>query len=241
MTGADLGAAPVGDRARSHLALALDLDDLGDARSLARRLAPWFAVAKVGLELFAAAGTEAVRALAEDGFEVFLDLKLHDIPETVGRAARVLGRCGARYVTFHTSGGEAMLAAGVAGLAAGAAEVGRAAPAALGVTVLTSTRDAPAQLLAERAALARASGCAGIVCAAADLPVVRAAAPALLRVVPGTRPRGAPVHDQARVATPEEAVAAGADLLVVGRSVTRADDPERAAACLAATIRDHVT
>ncbi|MDA8292571.1 MAG: orotidine-5'-phosphate decarboxylase [Actinomycetota bacterium] len=218
------------------LALALDLADLDEARSLAARLAPWFAVAKVGLELFAAAGTDAVRALASGGFEVFLDVKLHDIPETVARASRVLGRSGARYVTLHASGGEAMLAAGVSGLVAGAAEAGVSPPVALAVTVLTSERDAPADVLGARASAARDAGCGGVVCAAVDLPVVRELAPGLLAVVPGTRPAGSSVHDQARVTTPGEAVAAGAGLLVVGRVVTRSGRPEEAAAAVAAEV-----
>lgn len=221
---------------RELLALALDCDDLGEARALARRLAPWFAVAKVGLELYSAAGPDAVRALRDDGFAVFLDVKLHDIPATVGRAARVLGRLGAGYVTLHASGGAAMLSAGVEGLAAGAAEAGGAAPIALGVTVLTSEAGATPAMLEERARAAAAAGCSGVVCGAPDLPVVLEAAPGLLAVVPGTRPVGADLHDQARIATPAEALAAGAGLLVLGRVVTRAADPERAAAELVAAL-----
>ncbi|HVC26318.1 MAG TPA: orotidine-5'-phosphate decarboxylase [Acidimicrobiales bacterium] len=236
MTRRDDGRGRGGRPERELLALALDLDDLDSARSLARRLAPWFAVAKVGLELFSAAGAGAVHALASEGFSVFLDVKLHDIPETVGRASRVLGRTGVRFVTLHASGGEAMLAAGVAGLRAGAAEADVPEPCALAVTVLTSDTHAPEGLLAARASAARDSGCGGVVCAATDLAVVRAAAPGLLAVVPGTRPAGAPAHDQARVATPADALAAGAGLLVVGRVVTRAGDPERAAEELVASL-----
>src|SRR6476646_6690513 len=97
------------DDVRFRLALALDVDDLDDARRLAGSLAPWIGVAKVGLELYASAGPSAVSALRDDGFRVFLDAKLHDIPTTVGRAARVLGRLGLSYLNLHAAGGEAML------------------------------------------------------------------------------------------------------------------------------------
>ncbi len=224
-------------RAAQHLALALDTDDLAAAVALAARLRPWFAVAKVGLELFSAAGPAAVGALADQGFAVFADVKLHDIPTTVGRAARALGRTGASYLTVHASGGAAMLAAAVAGLADGVAAGGggggtRPAPMVLGVTVLTSEPDAGEDRVAALAAAASSAGCGGIVCAGPDLPVVRRTAPALRRVVPGIRPAGVGVDDQARVATPGAAIAAGADLLVVGRAVTAAADPVAAAAAV---------
>ncbi|MGH9066458.1 MAG: orotidine-5'-phosphate decarboxylase, partial [Acidimicrobiales bacterium] len=210
---------------RSRLAIALDVDDLVVALRLARAVQPWCGVAKVGLELFGSAGPEAVTALSDEGWSVFLDLKLYDIPTTVARAARVVGSLGASYLTLPTAGGEAMVRAGVEGLAEGASAAGTPAPVALGVTVLTSDAEASAQLLRERVALALRAGCGGVVCAAPDLGMVKQAGPGLVTVVPGTRPAGAPVHDQGRVATPGEAVAAGADLLVLGRAVTRAGDP----------------
>jgi orotidine-5'-phosphate decarboxylase len=222
-----------GDDLRRRLALALDVDDLVAGLRLARRLRPWFGVAKVGLELFAAAGPEAVTALVDEGYLVFLDLKLHDIPTTVGRAGRVIGGLGAAYTTVHTAGGEDMVRAAVAGMAEGAGASGLAPPCVLGVTVLTSDADAPADVLAARAALAARAGCGGVVCAAADLPAVRAAAPGLVTVVPGIRPAGAEAGDQARAATPGAAVGAGADVLVLGRAVTAAADPEEVAAGVA--------
>jgi len=224
---------------RQRLALALDLDDLVAALRLAARLRPWFGVAKVGLELFGAAGPEAVEALLDEGYRVFLDLKLHDIPTTVGRAARVLGGLGVTYATVHVAGGEAMVRAAVAGIAEGAAAAGVAGAAdacVLGVTVLTSESDAPPALLEARAALAASAGCGGLVCAAADLAVTRRAAPGLLAVVPGIRPAGTARDDQARAAGPAEAVAAGADILVIGRAVTGAADPESAAAAVLADV-----
>lgn len=215
---------------RRCLALALDVNDEDAARSLARRLRPWFAVVKVGLELFSAAGPSVVLALVEDGFDVFLDVKLHDIPTTVGRAASVLGRLGATYVTVHLAGGEAMVRAAVEGLEAGAAA--ETAPMVLGVTVLTSEAHADPDLVARRVGTAVAAGCGGVVCSGSDLLVVRRSGPGLLAVVPGIRLAGAPADDQARVATPAQALAAGAGLLVVGRTVTAAADPEAAAAAV---------
>jgi orotidine-5'-phosphate decarboxylase len=203
---------------------------------MARALSPWFGVAKIGLELFGGFGPAAVFLLLEEGYQVFLDLKLHDIPTTVGRAARVLGTLGVTYTTVHTQGGGAMLEAAVAGMAEGAAKGGGPAPVVLGVTVLTSDTDAPPDVLRARATLAANAGCGGVVCAAGDLPVIRAAAPGLMTVVPGIRPAGADADDQARVATPAGAIAAGASLLVVGRAVTGRADPPRAAEALAAEV-----
>jgi orotidine-5'-phosphate decarboxylase len=219
---------------RRRLALALDLDDLVLALRMARRLRPWFGVAKVGLELFAAAGPEVVSALTIEGYRIFLDLKLHDIPTTVRRAARVIGELGATYTTAHTAGGEEMLRAAVLGMAEGAAAAGAGAgsPGVLGVTVLTSDRDVKGELLESRAALAAKTGCGGLVCAARDLPFVLHNAPGLLTVVPGIRTVGSGADDQARPATPTEALAAGADLLVIGRAVTAAPDPESAASAV---------
>ena len=229
-----LDAAPA--HLRDALCLVLDVDDLVAARRTAAALAPWFGTVKVGLELFSAAGPDAVAGFVEAGFRVFCDLKLHDIPNTVGSAARVLGSSGARWVTVHTSGGEAMLRAAVDSMAEGAAAVGAEAPGVLGVTVLTSDETAGRSILEQRCELAVVTGCAGIVCAAPDLPVTDPWADRLVRVVPGIRMPGGDAHDQARVASPRDALAAGADLLVVGRAVTAARDPQVAAAELVAHL-----
>jgi orotidine-5'-phosphate decarboxylase len=228
---------------RDRLVLALDVDDLAAAVKLADRLHPWFGVVKVGLELFVGAGPAAVEALTAPGRRVFLDLKLHDIPTTVGKAARQVGRLGVGYVTLHTAGGVDMLRAGVDGLEAGAAAAGVEQPVALGVTVLTSDPDASA--FPNRLEAAVAGGCGGVVCSIRELPTVlrlRGTPPnpgvrsRLLTVVPGIRLPGGAIHDQARVGTPAEAIAAGADLLVIGRAVTAAPDPEAAAAILSAAL-----
>ena len=229
-----LDAAPA--HLRAALCLVLDVDDVVAARRTAAALAPWVGTVKVGLELFSAAGPDAVVGFVEAGFRVFCDLKLHDIPNTVGSAARVLGSSGARWVTVHTSGGEAMLRAAVDSMAEGAAGGGAEAPGVLGVTVLTSDETAGRSVLEQRCELAATTGCAGIVCAAPDLPVTDPWADRLVRVVPGIRMPGGDAHDQARVASPRDALAAGADLLVVGRAVTAARDPQVAAAELVAHL-----
>jgi orotidine-5'-phosphate decarboxylase len=231
----------VDESIRRRLAIALDVDDLIAAQRLARRLAPWFGIAKVGLELYSASGPDAIVSLGDRGFDVFCDVKLHDIPNTVERAGRVLGAVGARYVTLHTAGGVDMVRAGVEGLRQGAAAGGWGEPTGLGVTVLTSEGQAPPERLERAVATAVAGGCGGVVCAAADLSVVRGAASGILTVVPGIRPAGADRHDQGRVATPADAIAAGADILVIGRSVTAAVDPEAAAAAIADEFAGAVT
>lgn len=221
---------------REHLALALDVDDLVVALRLAKQLRPWFGTAKVGLELFSAAGPDAIGPLAELGFDVFVDLKLHDIPTTVGKSARVLGALGASYVTMHAFGGVAMLTAGVEGLASGATDAGLDPPSALAVTVLSSDGDAPNHILPKRVGTAIEAGCQGVVCAAADLRDVFDYAPRMRKVVPGIRPDGTDIDDQVRASSPRQALDAGADLLVIGRAVTRADDPQAAAQALHAEL-----
>ena len=229
-----LGRVP----ARDRLALALDVPDRDAAMALVERFGADFGVMKVGLELFLAEGPGVVRDIVSAGSRVFLDLKLHDIPNTVEHAARCAGELGVWLLTLHTQGGPDMLAAGASGLSDGAADAdpGTDVPIALGVTVLTSDADAPSEVLTSRAQLAEQAGCGGVVCAAPDLPVVTNTVPGMLRVVPGIRPAGAPSADQRRVATPASALAAGADVLVIGRAVTAAPDPDAAAAAIVAEV-----
>ena len=218
------------------MALALDVDDLVEANRLAQQLRPWFGVAKVGLELFTAAGPDAIGAMIDAGYEVFLDIKLHDIPTTVGKSANVAGALGASYLTMHAHGGATMLRAGVDGFLEGARNAGLPEPTALAITVLTSDEEAPAHIVPNRLRVAVEAGCGGIVCAAADLKDIREMAPRTMRVVPGIRAAGAERHDQPKAVTPTEALQAGANLLVVGRAVTLADDPAAAAAALFAGV-----
>jgi orotidine-5'-phosphate decarboxylase len=227
------GGAP--EEIRSRLALALDVDDIVTARRIAHALKPWFGVAKVGLELFSAAGPEAIEAMIGDGFAVFADLKLLDIPTTVNKAARVMGSLGVSYVTVHTRAGIDHLRAGVEGVAEGASAAGLPAPTCLGITVLTSEQ-ADLVALEQRVGIVLDAQCGGLVCSASDLATVRALAPTVVTVVPGIRPAGVGVNDQARPATPSEAVVSGADVLVIGRAVTHADDPVAAAISIAEEV-----
>jgi orotidine-5'-phosphate decarboxylase len=228
-------AATEADLARDHLAIGLDVPSLAEALDLARTVAPWFGVAKVGLELYSSAGPGAVEPLLDLGFRVFCDLKLHDIPTTVGRAARVLGRQGIHYLNFHAAGGVEMLRAGVDGVQEGASEAGHVVPVPLAVTVLTS--DADTSAFDSRLANAIEAGCGGVVCSVQEIARVRTVREDLVTVVPGVRLVDGDVHDQARVGTPSQVAAAGADVLVIGRAVSAASD-RRAAAQL---VHDAVT
>ena len=233
MTAVDSATANVRDR----LVLALDVDDAVEAQRLATPLNPWFATAKVGLELFSAAGPRVVQTLIDDGYKVFLDLKIADIPNTVNKAARVLGALGVSYLTLHAFVGPVVLRAAVEGLNEGADRAGLPAPSALAVTILTSDPDAPPHILGKRVAAAAEARCAGVVCAASDVREAKQLAPRLLAVVPGVRPAGSPTHDQARSATPQDAMQAGADLLVIGRAVTAAEDRAAAAEALVKSLQ----
>jgi orotidine-5'-phosphate decarboxylase len=214
---------------RDRMVLGLDVGGLDAADAVARRVAPWFGVVKVGYELYAEAGPAAFDRMHELGLRVFCDLKLHDIPTTVERGARALARHRVEFLNAHALGGETMLRAFVTGAHAGASDVGAAPPVTLAVTVLTSEPDAHA--FPERLAVARAAGCDGVVCSAHE--VSGAAASGLRTMVPGIRLPGGAHHDQARVATPGEAVTAGASWIILARAITTADDPEAAAASAA--------
>jgi orotidine-5'-phosphate decarboxylase len=215
-----------------ELAIAFDVPTLAEALALEARLPRGPEVAKLGLELFVSEGPEVVRAFRARGRRVFLDLKLHDIPNTVRGAAAAAARLGADLLTVHATGGAEMIAAAAEGIreAGGATRI-------VAVTVLTSLDPAAMppgfardfDLSTTGAALldmAERAGALGIVCSAADLQGVRAALKRpFFAVTPGIRPSGGPAHDQKRVATIEGAVRDGASLLVLGRAVTAATDP----------------
>ncbi len=213
---------------KEKLALALDVDDLVVGVRLARELQPYFGVLKIGLELYSAAGPEVIGTFQQMGYRIFLDLKLHDIPNTVHSAARVLGSLGVNYLTLHTAGGKDMVSAGVDGLLEGARNAGIGDPVALGVTILTSDPNSDEETMGERIQIAIDSGCRGLVCSAQDLTIVTKKAPELIAVVPGIRPSGVQAHDQKKIATPSEALREGAGILVIGRAVTQAEDPIQA-------------
>ena len=222
--------------------VALDTPDLESARSLAKSVRPYVGGYKVGLELMMAAGPRSVAEIAQLGMPVFADAKLHDIPNTVKGAAGQIARQGARWITVHAAGGRAMLEAAIEG----AASTGSADCGILAVTVLTSldTADLEAaglgsDITAISLSLARhaaESSAEGVVCSPNEVADIAAANLGLITVTPGIRPAGTSGHDQKRTATPESALQAGADLLVIGRAITAADDPAAAAARIAATL-----
>jgi orotidine-5'-phosphate decarboxylase len=233
--------------ARSRLAVALDLPDRASLLAMARRVAPEAGVLKLGLQAFAAEGPALVREVVASGADVFLDLKFHDIPTTVGHAAAAAVATGAAIVNCHALGGREMMRVFGAEGRAAAARAGRSAPKLVAVTILTSLdaadlRDVgfagePRAAAVRLAALAKESDLDGVVCSPEEIEAIRAACGRdFLLVVPGVRPSGAGKGDQRRVATPAEAIARGADLLVVGRPITAAPDPATAARAVVAEI-----
>ena len=228
----------VGAGAAGRVFVALDGMGLPAALELVRALAPLGVRFKVGLELFCAAGPGGLAAVQEAGGPCFLDLKLHDIPRTVERAVRALAATGAWGITVHAAGGAAMLRAAVQA----------AAPLrCLAVTVLTSldgdalravgVGTTPEAQVARLSGLARDAGCDGVVCSPREARAVRdLLGAAALIVTPGVRSAGTPRDDQARVATAREALAAGADAVVAGRSVTASPDPRAALLALLADL-----
>ena len=215
--------------ATNPLVVAVDVSDLGRAEALADALAGQVGLLKVGLELFTAVGPEAPRRIRRRA-PVFLDLKLHDIPTTVGRAARAAGSLGPALLTVHSLGGPAMVEAAVRESAAGAKEGGFDPPAILAVTVLSSIGGESLASPASLAFEAVSAGAAGVVTSGDDVePVREVLGDEPVVVVPGVRPSGAGSNDHVRVLTPREAMAAGADYIVVGRPITDAPDPSAAA------------
>jgi orotidine-5'-phosphate decarboxylase len=236
-----LAAAPVDPKDR--LAVALDFPSAAAALALVDRLegtCRWF---KVGMELFYASGTSLVHALRERGFEVFLDLKLHDIPNTVAGAVRSVSATGASLLTIHAAGGERMM------VAAADAALTPGAPRLLAVTVLTSMAAAdldgigvsakPDEQVMRLARLAQQSGITGMVCSPLEVSALRAElATSTMLVIPGIRPASSVADDQRRVATPTSAIRDGASLLVVGRPITQAADPAAVASAILSEIKD---
>ena len=226
---------------------ALDVPDPQAAAALAEKLAGHVGLFKIGLELFVAHGEAALDAVARFGLPVFLDLKLHDIPQTVESAARGAGALGVAMVTVHASGGAAMVSAARRGLQEGAARAGTALPRLLAVTVLTSLGDddllaigmqGPAsEAVLRLGRLAIDAGADGLVCSPAEVARLRQAlGPHPLLVVPGIRPAGSQAGDQRRTGTPRQAIVDGATYLVIGRPLKDAPDPAAAADAIARDI-----
>lgn len=227
---------------RNPIIVALDLPTAEEAVEVAMAVADHVGAFKIGLGLLHGPGPGTIDALVRLDKPVFADAKLHDIPSQIEAAAYRLGTHGARWVTAHVSGGLPMLEAAVRGLQRGS---GMAEAGVLGVSVLTSLdkpdlerlgiQRSPGQLVGKMAKVAEAAGCEGLVCSPQELNVVAQAAPGLTRVTPGIRPTSID-DDQSRVATPEEAIARGADWLVIGRPITAAENPAEAARAIAASI-----
>jgi len=231
--------APAAHDARRRLILALDVSDVEAAGGLASRVAAHVGGLKIGSELFTSAGPAALAAAAASGLPIFLDLKFHDIPNTVARAVRSAARHGVRWLTLHTSGGRAMLEAAAQ---ASAEQPPDRRPLLLGVTVLTSLAAEDPEEVVDRALLAQRCGLDGVVASPLEVARLReACGPGFLLVTPGVRPAGAARDDQARVATPAAAIRDGADLLVVGRPILEASDPVAAAVALVNEIAAALT
>jgi orotidine-5'-phosphate decarboxylase len=222
--------------------VALDTTDLDYALTLGQRVRPHVGGFKLGLEFFTARGADGVRAFADAGLPVFLDLKFHDIPNTVAGAVRAAAALGVEIINVHASGGEAMLKA-----ARDAAKAVSPKTKVIAVTVLTSMTDndlgavgqeTPARDQVLRlATLTKECGLDGVVCSAHEIAPIRAAlGDDFLLVVPGIRPEGSAVGDQRRVMGPREARDAGASILVIGRPITAAPDPAEAARVIAESL-----
>jgi orotidine-5'-phosphate decarboxylase len=229
----------------AKLIVALDLPDAPAALGMAAKLRGAVGVFKIGLELFCAEGPALVRHLWAGGDQVFLDLKLHDIPNTVKSAAREAARLGAAFIDVHAAGGREMMEAAMEGVVAGSATHLR--PRVLAVTILTSLSEddlretglasGSMEAVLRLAKLAQRAGLDGVIASPLEAAAIRReCGPAFLIVTPGIRPAGADQQDQARMATPAGAIAAGANYLVVGRPITSAPDPRQAAAAITAEI-----
>ncbi|HEX8421568.1 orotidine-5'-phosphate decarboxylase [uncultured Sphingomonas sp.] len=222
----------------NRIYVAIDTPDLARARAIVERVRHHVGGIKLGLEFFAAHGQPGIREMAELGLPVFLDLKLHDIPNTVAKAVMALAPLEPAILTVHASGGRAMLE-----------DAKAAAPAHTKVVAVTMLTSLDADDLASTGVvgsahdqvvrltdLARVAGLDGIVCSGAEVAAAKAAWPKGFFVVPGVRPADGPVGDQKRVVTPRAAIDAGASILVVGRPITQAEDPDAAARAIGATL-----
>jgi orotidine-5'-phosphate decarboxylase len=226
------------DAVTSPVFVAIDTPDPDRAKAIAARVRTHVGGLKLGLEYFSANGAAGVREMAEFGLPIFLDLKLHDIPNTVAKAVQALNPLDLAILTIHAAGGRAMMEDAKAAASSGTRVIG--------VTVLTSLDEedlaatgiagAPSAQVARLAALAREAGLDGVVCSGAEVAALKKAWPDGYFVVPGVRPAGGAAGDQKRVVTPRKAMDAGASILVVGRPITLAEDPDAAARAIAATL-----
>lgn len=226
--------------ADSRLIVALDVDTLADVKNLVETLGEDVQFYKVGMQLFYGQGQAVVKTLKEQNKQIFLDLKLHDIPNTVAKATEQLIHLGANLMTYHACGGPSMLKAAAQAATETATKLGIPRPKLLAVTVLTSMSDEEWQILGNQskiseqvlrlAKMAQEAGMDGVVASPQEAESIRQlCGPDFLIVTPGIRPAGAAVQDQSRIATPAKAIKAGASYLVVGRPITQAQDCRQAA------------
>jgi orotidine-5'-phosphate decarboxylase len=225
----------------NKLIVALDVDNVHKAREIVNKLRGVAGMFKIGMQLFTAAGPSLVREIVSSGERVFLDLKYHDIPNTVARAGVEATRLGVSIFNVHASGGTEMMRRTADAVSECAEAEHRSRPLVIAVTILTSANEntvaevgfssGPTELVPRLARLAEASGMDGVVASALEVSAIRAALaePGFVVVTPGVRPAGANLADQKRVTTPREAILAGADYIVVGRPILEAPDPAKAA------------
>ena len=236
-------------RASERIFVALDLTDAEAARLLARKLAGRVGGFKLGLEFFAANGPDGVRAIVDLDLKVFLDLKFHDIPNTVAGAVRSAMATGASILNVHASGGLNMMRAAAQAATEGAAMHGVARPIVAAVTVLTSMDESDVEAVGQPtplheqvirlAKLTKSAGLDGVVCSPKEAAAVRElCGDSFVRIVPGIRPSWSATDDQKRFTTPKQALSDGASYLVIGRPITQADDPVEAAFRIAAELED---
>ncbi|WP_227767023.1 orotidine-5'-phosphate decarboxylase [Zhaonella formicivorans] len=234
---------------KERLIVALDVDTLQEVEELVELLGPHVGMFKVGLQLYTSLGPKVLQTIHAKGGKIFVDLKLHDIPNTVAQASRVLTAYGVRMFNVHASGGLKMMAAAARAVEEAAREKGIAKPLLIAVTVLTSLgeedlqeiglKGSPEETVLKWAKLAQEAGLDGVVASPRESSLIRAACgPGFLTVTPGVRPQGAEQGDQKRVATPREAIRQGSSYLVIGRPITAAADPVRAAQAILAEMEE---
>ena len=225
---------------KNPIIVALDVPEAETALKLAGAVAPVVGAFKIGKELFVSAGPDIVKRVRDTGASVFLDLKFHDIPNTVAKAVASATRLDVQMLTVHTCGGSAMLQGALKGASEAAEQTGNEPPLILGVTVLTSMDESdlnqvsinktPEEQVIHLAKMATGAGLKGLVCSPKEITALREVLPTEVKLVtPGIRPAGSDTGDQKRVMTPSEAVQAGADWLVIGRPICAADNPRAAA------------
>lgn len=222
---------------KSQIMVALDFSSVDDALKLVHKLEEYKPFLKIGMQLFYLSGPQLIYQLKEKGFSIFLDLKLHDIPNTVKGAAQSLSNLGVDIFNVHCAGGQRMMEAAMEGVEKGMSSANIQAPKVIGVTQLTSTSQKmmnqeigiPGELnesVSHYAKLAKQSGLQGVVCSALEVPMIKKdLGEGFITVTPGIRPNQFNVADQVRITTPQEAARLGTDYMVIGRAITEAEDP----------------